>query len=68
MRKSTGRPRDSRGRLICSSKFPATFGLVDIPLINVFNQYARLRKEGASLDTNLVLDREFLDPGEKTIQ
>jgi len=68
MRRSTGRPRDSKGKFISSSKFPETFGLVNIPILIAANRYAGLRQEGGSVDTNLVSNQEFLDEGEKTIR
>lgn len=61
MHKSIGRPRDNKGRFISNSKFPTTFGLVNIPVLTVANRYAGLRQEGGSVDANVVLDRELFD-------
>lgn len=68
MSRSTGRPRDSKGRFISSSKFPATFGSVNTTILTTAKQYAGLRQEGGCVDTNLVSDQELLDQGEKTFR
>jgi len=68
MCRSVGRPRDSKGRFISSSRFPSTFGSVNIPILIVANRYAGLRQEGGSVDANVFSDQEFLDQGERIIQ
>lgn len=68
MRRCAGRPRDSNGRFILSSRFPSTFGSVNIPTLTIANRYARLRQEGGSVDANVVSNQEFLDRGERIIQ
>jgi len=68
MRRSTSRPRDSKGRFISSSRFPTTFGSVNMPILTTVNRYARLKQEGGSVDANVVSDHEFLDQGERIIQ
>jgi len=68
MHRSIGRPRDNKGRFISNSKFPATFGSANIPILTTTNRYERSRQEGGSVDANVVLDQEFLDRGERIIQ
>jgi len=68
MCRSTGRPRDSKGRFISNSKFPTNFGSVNTPVLTAANRYEGLRQEGGSVDANVILDQEIFDQEGRIVQ